>query len=124
MDESSDDENIPNVATSEEQENIEMPPPAEEQGPPAKKKRIRKTKAKKFQVGAKVKKRKQRNYRKEPANVPMEEAEFEEPIFEDQPAYDLEPLPDLPDQSKYRLISRLMVGGHRRRPLKGPRIQK
>ena len=74
------------------------PENVENQPPPAKKKR--KTKGRTHKVGAKVKKRNQRNYHKFPANVPEAEAEFEEPIFEDQPAYDLVPLPDLPDQSK------------------------
>ena len=81
-------------------ENVENIPPGENQPPPAKKKRIRKTKGRTFKVGAKVKKRNQRNYHKYPAKVPEAEAEFEEPIFEDQPAYDLVPLPDLPDESK------------------------
>ena len=97
-----DPENIENIPPEEHANIAEVLPPTEDQpqSPPAKKRRIRKTKAKKHQVGAKIKKRNQRNYRKEPANVPMEEAEFEEPIFEDQPSYELEPLPDLPDQSK------------------------
>ena len=73
----------------------------ENQPPPAKKKRVRKTRGKSKQVGAKVKKKNQRNYRKNPAKVPLAEAEFEEPIFEDQPGYELEPLPDVPEQSKY-----------------------
>ena len=39
-------------------------------------------------------------FRKEPAKVPADEAEYEPIVFEDQPAYDIEPLPDLPDESK------------------------
>ena len=91
-----DAENIENIPPIEDQANNA----AENQPQDAKKKRMRKTKGKKRQVGAKVKKRNQRNYHKEPANVPLAEAEFEEPIFEDQPGYELEPLPDVPDQSK------------------------
>ena len=53
--ENQDPENIENVAPDEE--NIAQ------MQPPAKKKRIRKTKAKKHQVGAKTKNRNQRNYR-------------------------------------------------------------
>ena len=55
---------IENIATNEELENVEEMPPAKDEGqPPTKKKRTRKSKAKKHQVGAKVKNRNQRNYR-------------------------------------------------------------
>ena len=100
-----DPENVENIPPEEEPaNNADIPPPVGEdqpESPPAKKKRIRKTKGKKHQVGAKVKNRNQRNYHKEPANVPLAEAEVEEPIFEDQPGYELQPLPDVPEQSKY-----------------------
>ena len=67
---------------------------------PAKKRR--KTKGKKHQVSIKNKNRNQRDYRKEPAPPvrapePPLEAEL---VVEDQVAFELEPLPDLPDKSK------------------------
>ena len=89
------DQNPPNI--------VEVPSPEDESEPPVKKKRVRKSKAKKHQVGAKVKNRNQRNYKKFPAKLPPNEVEVvnDDAIFFDIPAYDLEPLPDLPDKSKH-----------------------
>ena len=101
-----DPENIENLNPNNEPENLEK----DQDQPPAKKKRVRKSKAKKHQVGAKVKKRNQKNYRKEPAKVPPAEAENEPIVIEDQVAFELEPLPDLPDKSKkLRLFFRFVL---------------
>ena len=88
--------------TNDNLENVEVPSPEDESEPPVKKKRVRKSKAKKHQVGAKVKNRNQRDYKKFPAKIPPNEVEVvtDDAIFFDMPAYELEPLPDLPDKSK------------------------
>ena len=79
------------------------PPNVDESEPPVKKKRVRKSKAKKHQVGAKVKNRNQRDYKKFLAKLPPNEVEVvnDDAVFFGIPAYDLEPLPDVPDKSKF-----------------------
>ena len=104
MDANENQENIEENVQYLEPENTETPAKDEA---PAKKRR--KTKGKKHQVSIKNKNRNQRNYRKEPAPVhapePPPEVELEHIVVEDQVAFELEPLPDLPDKSKkYNLI--------------------
>ena len=103
MDANENQENLEENVQNLEPENTETPT---DNQAPAKKRR--KTKGKKHQVSIKNKNRNQRNYRKEPAPVHAPEPPPEvELVVEDQVAFELEPLPNLPDKSK-KFIMKLL----------------